>query len=343
MATLGGEVLTLAEWAKRMKPDGTLDGEIAELLSQSTPEVEDIPFQASNRVTDHQVTQRTGLPTVTRRRINAPIQPSRSTTEQLTETMTMYSVMSQVDCHLPELAGLSVEDQIAKRFGEAAPQIESLGQTFADDIWNGDPTGDETQFQGFAARYASLGNQVLDAGGTGNDLSSIYLINWGKAKVYGIFPKNYKAGVDHKDWGEQLVQSETGIGAGMVPAFVDTWMWDAGLVVHDPRHVVRISNIESADVLGVSGTQQLTDYGTNILYLMSEALLRLPDQGKTGNPVFYMPRSVFIGLDRQVLARTNDNAFKYMDVAGQGPIATMRTVPCKISDRLGYTESALSS
>jgi len=340
MAALGGSVLTLDQWAKRMDPDGGM-ADVAELLSKATPLMEDMPFKASNHVTSHRVTQRTGLPTVTRRRLNQGISPSRSTTDQVTETITMYGTRSNVDKKLVDLAG-SESAQAGLRFDEAKPHVESLGQQVNDDVWHAAVSDDETMFNGFQTRYTSTsggtGDNVLLAGASGSDNASIYLVGWGP--IHGIFPKNCMAGIDHIDHGIQLVPDSTGITGSMVTAYSDEWCWDVGLAVSDWRYGVRIANVDVYDVLNVSGTQQLTDYGTNILFLMAEAIHHLPSLSNC-SPVFYMPRSLYIAFDRQTLARTTDNVFKTVDVDGH-PMTTFRGVPVKIDDTLGYAETVVS-
>lgn len=63
MATLSTGQLTLADFAKRLDPDGSVSA-VAELLSQSYDILEDMVWQPGNLPTGHRVTVRTGLPTV---------------------------------------------------------------------------------------------------------------------------------------------------------------------------------------------------------------------------------------------------------------------------------------
>ena len=63
MATLANGVLTLADWAKRLDPEGKVPV-VAELLSQRNAILEDAVFQEGNLPTGHRVVIRTGLPTV---------------------------------------------------------------------------------------------------------------------------------------------------------------------------------------------------------------------------------------------------------------------------------------
>ena len=62
-------VLSLADIAKRTDPNG-MSAKIAELLHQSNPILDDIPWMESNLSTGHRSTIRTGLPAISLRRIN---------------------------------------------------------------------------------------------------------------------------------------------------------------------------------------------------------------------------------------------------------------------------------
>ena len=60
---MAGNVLTLADWAKRLDPQGKVPT-IVELLAQSNPILDDVAYMEGNLPTGHRVTVRTGLPDV---------------------------------------------------------------------------------------------------------------------------------------------------------------------------------------------------------------------------------------------------------------------------------------
>lgn len=61
MAVKGLTALTLADWGKRIDPNGKVD-KIIELLSQTNPILLDMMIMESNSTTGHKTTVRTGLP-----------------------------------------------------------------------------------------------------------------------------------------------------------------------------------------------------------------------------------------------------------------------------------------
>jgi len=150
------------------------------------------------------------------------------------------------------------------------------------------------EFIGFANRYADLsaanGQNILDAGGTGSDNSSVWLVGWGPRSVFGIFPKGSKAGLVHENLGKVTVETTAGVAGARMRAYQDHFVWKCGLALKDWRYAVRIANIDVSDLAGLSGTQETTD-ATFIVKMMSRAIDRLPNMAGI-KPVFYANRTI---------------------------------------------------
>lgn len=339
MAGLGGTVLDLAQVAKRTDPNG-MPARMANTLIQSIPEIQDIPWVPSNLPTGHRSTITVGEPTVHLRRINEGVESSRSTASQITDGMSMLNAFSTVDPKLLEISG----NGPAHRMQEGKMFVQSMGKKFAQLLWYGQEIDDEREFNGFMTRYntftGNVADNVLDGGASGSDNCSIWLVGWSPETVFGIYPKNGSAGLKHISHGLALHQESTSLGGSKMAAFTDEWAWDCGLVVKDWRYVVRISNVDVSEALSITGDQELTDYATNIMFLMVEARNKIPILGAC-RPVFYMPRDLFIAYEKQALARTVANVFESKQVDGQA-ITTCRSIPMKISDQLVYDESIVS-
>lgn len=334
MAVLGGDILNYADIQQRLDPRG-MPAMVAELLKQACPVVDDIPWAASNLPTSHKSTLRIGLPTVHLRRVNEGVPASKSQTSVIEDGMAMMAAWSHVDAKLLELSG----HPEAIRMSEARAFIEAMGQQFEELMWYGSEADDQKEFNGFSVRYDTLGDNVISAGGSGNDLSSIWLVGWGADKVFGIYPQHCLAGLRHHDHKLMPWQESTELGGEVLTAYVDEWEWTAGLVTKDHRFVVRICNIDHAELIAAENEQAL-DSLDNILFCMSRALHRIPNLSSC-RPVFYMPRSILEGFDVQTLRRTTANVFQTKDVQGQA-VTTFRGIPMKVSDRLGYAESTIS-
>src|SRR6516164_6213043 len=96
--------LSLADWARRVDPDGSI-AEIAELLSQCNEIFDDMLWAEGNLPTGHKTTIRTGLPKGTWRMLYQGVPYTKSTTAQITKGVGMLEAYSQVDKKLAELNG----------------------------------------------------------------------------------------------------------------------------------------------------------------------------------------------------------------------------------------------
>lgn len=98
MADLGNK-LNLVDVAKMLDPSGNI-APVAEILNESNPIIEDIPWKEGNLPTGHRITQRASIPQPTWRRLNSGVRvprrpPNRSTRHaeclRLTATWTKRS------------------------------------------------------------------------------------------------------------------------------------------------------------------------------------------------------------------------------------------------------------
>jgi hypothetical protein len=298
MATLANTSLTLADWAKRTDPDGRIPI-VAELLSQSNEILEDCVFKEGNLPTGDRVVIRTGLPTVYWRALNQGIPNSKSTTAQVDEACGILEARSEVDKDLAMLNGNTAQF----RLSEDTAFLEAMNQTQATTLFYGNPSTDPKQFLGLAARYSSLSasnaQNILSAGGSSSDNTSIFLVVWGDNTVYCPFPKGSKAGLIHEDLGEQTVYNSDGT---RLQAYATRYQWKNGLVVKDWRYVVRIANIDVSDLVGQTGTQAASA-ATAVIKLMARALYRIPNMAM-GRAAFYMNRTVHSGLSVAALDKS---------------------------------------
>jgi hypothetical protein len=295
MSTLASGQFTLADWAKRLNPDGSIPV-IAELLSQTNMILEDAVFQEGNLPTGHRVSIRVGLPAVYFRSLNQGVPVSKSGTVQVDEATSMLEAYGRVDCDLAELNG----NTAAFRMSEDSAFIEAMSQAQAYTMFYGNPSVDPRQYLGLAPRYGAIagaGNaqNILDAGGTSTNNTSIYLVVWDENTVFCPFPKGSVSGLVAKDMGQLTVYDAAN---NPYQAYQSHYQWKNGLVVKDWRYVVRIANINVANLVGQSGA-------ADVVSLMSRALDRIPNLNK-GRAAFYMNRTVFSMLRIQALNKSNN-------------------------------------
>lgn len=334
MATLSTAALTLADWAKRLDPNGKVPT-IVELLQQSNEILDDMLFMEGNLPTGHRTTVRTGLPTVAWRLLNQGVTPSKSTTAQIDEQVGMLEAWSEVDCELAKLNG-NIE---AFRLSEAGAFIEAMNQEMAQTLFYGNSGVAQEEFTGLSPRYAAISgatnaSHVISGAGSGSDNSSIWLVCWGDNTVSGIFPKGSKAGLVHEDYGEVTVETTAGIGGNRMRAFQERWQWKCGIALKDWRYVVRICNIDISNLIAKSSNADIPE-------LMIKALYRVPSL-KIGKPAFYMNRTCAEMLD---ILRRDDvisgGQLSYEVVDGKR-IMRFRGIPIRICDQLTETEATVS-
>jgi hypothetical protein len=331
MATLSTNFLTLADWAKRIDPDGKVPV-VAELLSQSNEILEDALFGEGNLPTGHRVVIRTGLPTAYWRSINQGIPRSKSTTAQVDESVGMLEAYATVDKDLAELNG----NTAAFRLSEDTAFLEAMNQAQAQTMFYGNPATDPRQYLGLATRYGTIsgaGNaqNIIDAGGTSTNNTSIYLVLWGENTVFCTFPKGSKAGLVHEDQGQLTVYDSNN---NPYQAYQTHYQWKNGMVVKDWRYVVRIANINTANLVAESAAADL-------IKLMSRALDRIPNLAM-GRACFYMNRTVYSMLRIQALNKSQ-NAISIESGLNQfgtpSRWAAFQGVPLRRVDQLLNTEA----
>ena len=348
MATLPSTYgkVTLLDVARATDPTGKIAA-VAELLSQSNEILLDMPWFEGNLATGHKGSIRTGLPEPIWRKLYQGVPPTKSLRATVEDSCGMLEDRSEVDTDAISLNGNTSEF----RLSEAQAHLEGMNQTMAEALVYGDASVNPERFNGLAVRYNSLtgtvgAQNVIGAGGTGSDQTSMWLVVWGKNTVHGIYPKGSTAGLVHRDLGEIDAFDASN---NRFRAMADIWQWKCGLHVRDWRYVVRIANIDTVDLAAVSGTQATTA-ATFLPKLMIKALGRIPHRGM-GNAVFYANRSVKEMMGVMAMEK-NQNVLSIQAAAQEfGAIAPgglesgglrFLGVPIRTIDRIDNTEAQIS-
>lgn len=327
-AALGTGNLTLADWAKRLDPDGKVPM-IVELLGQTNQILEDMVWREGNLPVGHRTTVRTGLPTVAWRLLNQGITPSKSTTAQIDEQCGILEAWSEVDKDLLLLNG----NAASFRLSEARAFIEAMNQEVTRVLFYGNGGINPEQFTGLSVRYsnsaASNGSNIIKAGGVGADNTSIWLVCWDEETITGIFPKGSKAGLIHEDFGEVTAEVTAGLPGSRMRVFQERYQWKPGIAVKDWRYAVRICNIDISDTDAANIKTIITN--------METALETPPN--KLGKPVFYMNRTMRRLLRREARESVGSGGgLTYENFDGKR-ILVFGDVPVRLVDQLVNTET----
>lgn len=330
MPTLGATMPTLTDVMKMQSPDGKIL-RIADILRKLSPAVNDAVWTQGNLPLGHRVGVETSLPTVTSRRLNQRVQPSKGTTEQVDEQCAIIESYSQVDATLANLNG-NVEEY---RFQKGMQHMRAMTHEFERQLFYGNPSTVQEEMRGLITRLGSAGDTVIDAGGSGADNGSMVLVCWGQGYVYCVTPKGDPnksgTGISHEDKGR--ITSETS--DGMMEVYRDRWTFSGGVVVENPNYLGAVRAIDISTVAADS-----TGGTTNLINLMLELIHGVEDiDNPLVKPIIYMNRTLFKCLDKQVQNKSN----VYLQ-AGQEEgkrKVTFRDIPIHVSDALTETEAVI--
>lgn len=334
MAELSTNNPTLLDLAKRTAPDGNIDA-IVEILNETNEVLEEMAWLEGNLPTGHRTTIRTGLPEPTWRRLYGGVQPTKSTTRQVTDNTGMLEAYAEVDKALADLNGNTAEF----RLSEDRPHIEGMSQEIANTLFYGNELNNPERFTGLAARFNDLSaenaDNIIDADGSGSDNASIWLVVWGPNTVHGITPKGSTAGLQMEDKGQVTIEDVDGNG-GRMEAYRSHYRWDAGLTVRDWRYVVRIANIDRSDLV-VNPT-----VGSDVVIpnLMFEAIERIP-QLSLGRASFYMDRSIRTTMRQQSAQEVRNSTLTIENIGGV-PVQMFHGIPIRRVDALATDEAQVT-
>jgi hypothetical protein len=340
MAELSTKWPTILDVTKRLDPNGSISA-VGEILNQTNEILDDIPWMEGNLPTGHKYPVRASIPTPTWRLLNSGVQPVKSATNQFTDVCGMMENYSEIDKDLAMLNGNTEE----WRLSEDKPIIEGMNQDLGYNLIYGDTSVNPEKFVGLAPRFwtktaanSALAANVIDAGGTSADNTSIWLVGWAPETVFGIYPKGSKGGLQVQNLGEQTLTDANG---GRYQGYRTHYQWKCGLVVKDWRYVVRIANIDYSALLTAGDG---SDSSANLLKYMSMALDYVPNLNGA-KFAFYMHNTVRAML--RVKLMNKSNTFLSLDdwTSSDGisrKVLSFQGIPCRRIDKLSVAEATLS-
>lgn len=311
MAALTATNPTLLDVTKRTDPDGKVSA-VAEVLTQTSDILDHMTFVEGNLTTGHRGSIRTGIPEPTWRKYNQGVQPTKSTVATITANTGMLEDYSEVDAALADLAANRNEF----RLSEDKAKLQGFNNKAARYLIYGNEGTEPESITGLSAFYNTVSTSVpnsenvIDAGGTGTDNASIWLVVWSPETVFGIYPKGSKAGIQVNDKtpnGPTTINNSDG---SRMEAYQTHYKWDLGLFLKDWRFVVRICNIDKSLLKADKST------GANLPDLMYQAMEQVPNLSM-GRAVFYMSRGTRSMVRRQIVDGTKNSTLPAEQVGGK--------------------------
>lgn len=242
------EAFNLLDHAKTFGPDGK-EYAVVRVLDQMDPIVRDAVTIESNSDSGHEYAVQNGMPSVVWRKAYQGVKPSKGSQTVVKETYGRMSAVSMVDVAIAEKGGKVSE----VRGAMMRDKLEAMTQEFASKLIYGSTQDDEKAFVGFAARYSKLegaatSKQIVNFGDAGADLTSIYLIGWGKGKIFTFYPKGTRAGIKTYDFSKNGPIDLQDADGGTFPGYKEQAEWLAGLAVQDWRYGARVANISVSNL-----------------------------------------------------------------------------------------------
>lgn len=321
---------------------------IAEMLSQSISLYDDLPFKEANEAAGHEFVFRTSIPKGSWRQINQGTPYAKSTTAKARVSVGELVDYSQVDRTLAELSG----DIEQFRENEDVAFLEGMGQTIEQTAFYGNTISTPAEFMGLSSFYNTVSTSaaqnaanVIDAGGTGSNNASIWLLGLGERQIYGIYPRGSKAGLTMEDKGDTVPGFDSN--GNRFEAYTSWFRQQMGLVPEDWRYGARIANVDTTNA-GLAGPN-----APDLFALMAEMMLLPPTMGKRQSGItktdaptdpspgvrfdLFVNRTVRHWMDVQAM-RDRNVLLQLPDYAGV-VVDNYRGVPVRVSDQLINTEA----
>lgn len=317
-------------------PENKDSADIINMAKQFNPILEDAIALPCNQGMSHLTTILTGLPSGTWARLYKGIQPSKATRQQVKDATGLIENRSEVDCRLIDVIE-KAEDKMSMRMSEAEAHIEGLSQDVAEAVIYADSGLEPEKPMGIAPRFNSLGaengGQIVNAGGAGGTLTSVYMITWSKQACHLLYPNKGSLGLQRYAWPNK-VDAKDGDG-NTYAAYREDFSWHVGVTVRNWQYVVRIANIDVSTLTNDAAT------GAYLVDLMTEAYYRHKGRrAADGKTFFYMSTTIVKFLDYQARNKTNTNLFLTFNQFGPNAteILHFRGVPIREMDAILETE-----
>jgi len=322
MTTLTTNGLRLDEVAIRKAPDGSMNA-IVDALMEENQIIEDAIWREANDTFSNKGTRWVKEPSGAFRKLNKGSTFEKGETVAITDTIGILESWSENDIKLID----AFPNPKQARNDEAMAFVRGLGKTMASSIIYSNTITTPEQFTGIAPRLASIAasDNVINEGGTGSDLTSIFVVDWAIDRAHMLFPKNSKVGLQHNDLGIETVKDSDG---NPFRAYVDQFVWDAGFTVKNQKSIGRIANIET------SGSTNIFDED-NLIILLNRMT-------KGPGRRIYVNETIMSQMQIRLKDKSNVNFSKGDGLDGGGNVMMFNMVPIRQVDKIIDTEAALT-
>lgn len=235
---------TLGDLKQQIGPDGNMTAIIETL--QDNELMLDAKFIEANDTFSNRSLQRMSYPSGQWRQLNSGVSAEAGKTIPITDTIGMLESRSVIDATLVRVAPNPAEYRSRMALGFVKGLSDSIASCFVYGNTNTDPE----KFMGLAPRLPSLAatTGVIGSGGSGSDVTSIYIVQWGMDQVFFFYPKGSKIGINHAystSMNSPEYATDPSASTKEFLAYKDHFQWHVGLQVANPRCIARYANIKA--------------------------------------------------------------------------------------------------
>lgn len=338
MATLGANYSNLVDMAKA-KNEAT--GMVVDILKQINPILDDAVAIECNNGTSHKHSIQVGYGAVSWGMLYKGTAPTKGTRVMVEDTTGFVEKRSQIDEREVMLYGEKANEY---RLSESMASIEAMSQEVATGVFYHDTATTPEKFKGLSARFGTIatsgaGGQIIDAGGSGSDNTSIWMVTWGERYCHMLHPKGIPAGVTRENLGRQRVLDSDG---NPFEALEEKYSWHVGMGVRDWRYVTRVANIDVSDMN--AGSVDLYKWLRKAYYknhASRGAIAAGNVDTLVGKVAIYCNSGVMEALDALATnSGSSDNFTRLQYGEKEGKVVTMwRGIPIRLTDALLNTEA----
>lgn len=313
--------LTLQELTARMDPKGQA-ARIAEVLHEKNAILDDIPWVEANETFSNRTVRRSAEPTGSFRKINLGISPEASKTTPIVDVVGLLESYSKVDKRLAEAAPSPKQF----RSDEDMSHVSGMGKTIAEKLIYGNSMTTPEEFTGLAPRLDSITTNCIDAGGSGGDTTSIYVVTWDLDYCHGIYGRGSQGGIKQEDHGVQVIEDSSSL---INKWYITHFAWECGLVVRNERGIGRIANIESSKTASSNAFNE-----DDLIDLMVEMDI-------TPATRMYCNRNLFAQMWKRLKDKNNVYFTRNQGLDAGGLPLSFNGIPIRLVEQITNTETAV--
>lgn len=277
------------------------------------------PWFASSDGTFHKWLQATRLGAGSFTKANEGVPSISSGSDSKIEPIAMYQADSTID----DVVLKTTKDRVKARDSEDVANLEGFTQDWLYKLMYGTDAVDG--FRGLAARRPSADSAYTwKDTGSGSDLTSIWLFEFGERGFNFRYPAGTQPGISSDDRGLNKVPTPSGV--GQMWAWIRHFEIAAGMEIKNEKALLRMANIESG-----GSTFDVTTF--------IKMKNQLPSLGR--DAVSFANRTVHALIEAAAYNKTN-MSYSINDIEGFGPVVKVVGIPVMFWETITDTESAIS-